>query len=99
MFVYIEEAHAADEWPIGSSVVERQARCIEERVDAALRLGLSWRWTLTVDSMHNHFAQHFAPWPFRYYLLDDTWRARAIAQPVGAALPLGELYDVTAQIL
>ena len=99
VFVYIEEAHAVNEWPIGSTDIERQAATVEERVDAAVRLGLSSRWLIAVDSMDNRFAREFAPWPFRYYLLDHTSRVRVIAQPCGGSLPLGELYDVAAQIL
>lgn len=93
MFIYIEEAHAADEWPIGSATVERQARTVAERRAAADRLGLSDRWSLYVDSMDNSFAAAYSPWPFRYYLLDAERRARIIAEPIGAALPLGELWD------
>lgn len=93
MFVYIEEAHAADEWPIGSAVHERQARTTDQRLGAAARLSLSPAWTLLLDTMDNSFASAYAPWPFRYYLLDAEHRARVIAEPIGAALPLGELWD------
>lgn len=98
VFVYIEEAHAVDEWPIGSTVVETQHRTVADRLAAARRLDLSERWTLALDSMQNSFSAAYSPWPFRYYMIDAAQRVRLIAQPVGAALPLGELWTIAADM-
>ena len=94
VFIYIEEAHAVDEWPIGSEVREHQAKSLEDRYAAAKKLGLSDKWMLLLDSMDNEFSKAFSPWPFRYYLFDRQGIARVIAQPIGAALPIGELWEV-----
>lgn len=94
IFIYIEEAHAYDEWPIGSSFVEKQATTLEERRNAASKLQLSDRWTILLDSMDNQFSLAFSPWPFRYYLFDSNGTSKIIAEPVGGALPLGELWNV-----
>ena len=93
VFIYIEEAHAVDEWPIGSEVKEPQAKTLDERLKAAQKLGLSDRWTLLLDSMDNSFSKAFSPWPFRYYLFDKDGIAKVIAEPIGAALPIGELWE------
>lgn len=73
--------------------MENQAKTLQERFAAAQKLGLSDKWELLLDSMDNSFSKAFSPWPFRYYLFDGEGKARVIAEPIGAALPIGELWE------
>lgn len=96
--VYIEEAHAQDEWPIGSAWREQQARTLEERATAAQRvvdeLKLSTDVELVLDSfdpVDTTFNERYKAWPFRYYVFDRHGMLQLVSQPVGAALPFSEL--------
>lgn len=74
LLVYICEAHADDEWPIGAPVTIKQHKTIEER-DQACRSCLD---TLgcgiptVLDSMENSFNDTYACWPLRFYLIDNN---------------------------
>lgn len=91
LVVYIEEAHASDEWPVGSlTSITRQPQSIQERCSLA---GLVQRELLgattgpnrvevVVDSMQNCFQRELASWPIRMYVLDPhTLELRFKAQP------------------
>lgn len=83
--VYIREAHAHDVWPIGDAVSQTvfrpktdDERCaLAERMRAELNMDLP----LYVDPVDDSFEKHFAPWPFRFYVLDKQARLRYKAQP------------------
>jgi hypothetical protein len=45
-YVYIEEAHAADEWPLGTFESHAQPRTIEQRVELARRFARVYRSTV-----------------------------------------------------
>ena len=67
--IYIAEAHAEDEWPIGSEIKINQHCNVTERAAAAQAClqgtGLK-NWPFYVDS--NQFEQQYAPWPIRFYV-------------------------------
>jgi hypothetical protein len=69
--VYIAEAHAEDEWPIGSTVRISQHRSLSERIEACtecieqLKIGMR----VVVDTMQNSFDNSFAAWPIRHFLV------------------------------
>ena len=72
--VYIQEAHAVDEWPISEAPrTFRQHRELADRVAAARAFvadypqpeGLVW----FVDDMANSFNRTYASWPFRFWVL------------------------------
>jgi len=69
--VYIREAHASDEWPLGNIVCIKQHVCIEERVAAAKSFVADYEYDLPcfVDTMDNAFDATFSVWPERYYLI------------------------------
>ena len=91
MLVYTAEAHATDEWPVGSHLFQRQPRSTHERVAVARRrlaqLGVAWPGTL-VDTGCEAFHAAFACWPLRWYFLDGH-TVTHVAQPSAGA------YDVT----
>ena len=73
VMVYIAEAHAEDEWPIGGAVRLRQHRKLTERTTACTRcveqLGIKMR--VFVDTMNNEFDAAYAAWPIRHFLIRD----------------------------
>jgi hypothetical protein len=94
MMVYIEEAHAEDEWPISSGRYAKapvrimQPRTASERVGVAREflheytVGQDTRMDCVVDDPEqgNPFEKAFAPWPLRLFVVEDG-RLTWIAQP------------------
>jgi len=81
--VYLMEAHAADEWPLGTKVVTKQHKTNKERIEAALELQKKYKITfpLVVDDISNSFHNTYAAWPERYYIVDKTGKLAYIAVP------------------
>jgi len=82
LIVYIMEAHAKDEWPVGKSVSFcDQPKVLEERCGLARKYkeekGLSIE--MGVDLMNNGFEKVFAAWPVRFYVVKEgklVWKAQ-----------------------
>jgi len=73
--IYITEAHASDEWPVGPSISFcRQPRSIQERCDLAQKFINTrlYRVPMLVDTMENNFQAAFAAWPFRYFIIKNN---------------------------
>jgi len=82
--VYITEAHAADEWPIGNTISFcKQPKKLNERVELARRLTeeIPFPFPVVVDTMENTFDSIFAAWPFRFYIVSATGELLYKAQP------------------
>lgn len=88
--VYITEAHAKDEWPMGTTVCYRQPKTLEERLGIArnFKEQRGFRWTLLVDSMLNAFNDSYSAFPERLFVIEDS---RMVY--VGQAGPFG--FNVT----
>jgi len=72
--IYLTEAHAADEWPVGPSVSFcKQPQTRAERCELAVRLKEQYEITfpMLVDTMENEFDNTFAAWPLRYYVISN----------------------------
>lgn len=70
MSVYITEAHAADEWPVGKTISFcNQPKTNEARLKLANDLveQLECKIPMVVDTISNAFEDKFACWPFRFY--------------------------------
>ena len=86
-FVYISEAHAADEWPVGHDVAINQPTTSMERVAIAQKqlevLGVGDEFLRLVDMAdENNFHNTYACWPFRWYTMASEGRKlTSIAQP------------------
>jgi len=81
--VYITEAHAKDEWPVGKSISFcDQPKVIEDRVALANRLQneLELPFPMLIDTMENEFEKTFAAWPWRFYVIGNG-KIQFIAQP------------------
>lgn len=95
--VYVSEAHAADEWPIGSKLSFPQPRSLSARITLAQQFqrSLHWRIPLYVDdvsptseALPTSFEKVYASWPVRFYIISGERTICYIAQPVK------ETYDV-----
>jgi len=97
VFVYIAEAHAADEWPVGHSVCINQPKSTTERVAVAQQkladLGVGEEFVCLVDSAEeNSFHATYACWPFRWYTVEAmSHRLTTIAQPRHSGYDVREL--------
>ena len=70
--MYIVEAHAEDEWPMGKTVSYQQPKTFEERLKIAQDfLKQELRWPLIVDGITNAFQDAYAAWPERFYIMED----------------------------
>lgn len=68
--VYITEAHASDQWPLGNSVSIPQHKTIADRQAAALKMVNEWNWKipLYLDTMNNTLHRVFGAWPERFVI-------------------------------
>jgi len=71
--VYITEAHAQDEWPIGDPLKINQPVTDAERVGIARQFAEDYDLQLPVlvDLVANHFEEAYAAWPIRFYVLEE----------------------------
>jgi len=71
MCVYQSEAHASDEWPIGTKVCVKQHCTLEDRIKAAKEFISTYNYRVSVllDTMTNEFNGKFAAWPERWWLV------------------------------
>jgi len=70
--VYITEAHASDEWPVGPSISFcRQPQSLKERCELAQKFVNTrlYRVPMLVDTIENDFQKAFAAWPFRFFIV------------------------------
>jgi len=67
------EAHASDEWPLGTKTQIPQHKTIEDRITAAKNFQKENEWTLplVVDTIENDFHNAVAAWPERLLILKD----------------------------
>jgi len=82
LVVYIMEAHACDEWPLGTKTVIPQHKSTENRIQVAKGFKQTYNWTipLVVDPISNEFNQAFSAWPERLFVVQDL-KVTYIAQP------------------
>lgn len=84
--VYIVEAHAIDEWPVGDPLKVVQPRTIAERCGVARAFVGEYklRVPMVVDQLDNNFSEQFAGWPVRFYVVrkeEEKWKLLFKAQP------------------
>jgi len=70
--VYIVEAHACDEWPVGDPLKVTQPLSTLERcgVARAFAKDYNYQLPLLVDHIDNNFSETFAAWPIRFYVIE-----------------------------
>ena len=93
--IYIEEAHALDEWPIGSRIAYAQPKSDADRLSIARDFidATGYRLPMLVDpvSTGNPFSRLYAPWPIRFYIVDRHNTFSYIAAPVDCSFSLNEI--------
>lgn len=69
--IYISEAHAKDEWPLGSVESVLQPTTQRARCERAHQFNETYGNELEtlVDDMSNNFDREFAAWPERLYVV------------------------------
>jgi len=74
LVVYITEAHARDEWPVGKTISFcDQPKTLSDRCVLARKYSADNSLTIPVyvDNMNNHFDEVFAAWPLRFYVVKN----------------------------
>lgn len=71
--VYISEAHAEDEWPLGTKYCYNQPKEMETRLEIANTFVKDFKveTPMLVDTMDNQFDNSFAAWPERFYIVHN----------------------------
>ena len=106
LLVYIEEAHAVDEWPISSArfnagygvVAVHKHKVLEDRAAAARMLvrNLNVALPVALDGIDNAFSAAFSPWPFRWYIVKQNIVVYK-AMPRGCTYSVEELLEALEQ--
>lgn len=73
LIVYCQEAHASDEWPIGSIYQIKQHKTLDDRFSSAKLFikNFDYKGKLLVDKMNNKFQTEYSSWPTKYYLIKN----------------------------
>ena len=97
--VYIAEAHAQDEWPIGSKRYQlNQHKSLEDRA-AASRQQMDVPWPVFLDGMDDKFLHTYGAWPTRFYIFDDRGKMVYLARPQKCAFNPHELEEKLAELV
>jgi Iodothyronine deiodinase len=95
--IYIQEAHARDEWPLGLAVSLDQTRTTAARVEAAsaclVDTGLSWPTWVDL-APENVFEEQYHPWPIRFFILRRCIGGRCDVTVDYIAEPTEDGYDL-----
>jgi hypothetical protein len=76
IFIYIQEAHASDVWPIGKSAgaLNKKHKILSNRIQCAeeFRKENGLKMPVYVDNMKDEFEDAFSAWPLRFYILEGN---------------------------
>jgi len=74
LVIYIAEAHAVDEWPVGDPLQIMQPRSTGERVAIASKFKKDYNFLLPmlVDTVDNAYEQMYSAWPIRFYVIQNN---------------------------
>jgi len=70
--VYIVEAHAQDEWPVGDPLKISQPISTIERcgVGRSFVKEYNYQLPMLIDLIDNNFSEDWAAWPIRFYVIE-----------------------------
>lgn len=74
LLIYIAEAHARDQWPVGKTIsCVNQPTTLEERLDNARQFQKNFNCEIPMllDNMDNTFHATYGAWPFRFYVIHE----------------------------
>jgi len=72
--IYIAEAHARDQWPVGKTIsCVDQPTTLEQRLKNAqeFQKNFNFQMPMLVDNMNNSFHHTYGSWPFRFFVISD----------------------------
>jgi hypothetical protein len=72
MVIYILEAHARDQWPMGKTIsCVDQPTTLEQRLENAreCQKHCQFEMPMLIDTMDNNFHLTYGSWPFRFYVI------------------------------
>ncbi len=104
-FVYVEEAHARDVWPLASNVkanvVYETPRTAAERAGIAKTCmqALAVRMPILVDDMENRTVDAYAAWPTRMYVIDPSGAVAYKSRPGPFGFAAAELESALAAVV
>jgi len=80
--IYIMEAHARDQWPLGRHVQVYQHKCLEDRIEIATQFvkKLDYQIPMYVDGIDNQFMKTWWCHPERYFIFHNR-KVMMKAQP------------------
>ena len=94
--IYIEEAHAADECPIGESagVINYKHKTLLDRIQCAKKFKDRYNYKIPIytDNMDNSFQETFNCWPFRCIITEQK-KIKYISVPDRAEYDFMEIYQ------
>jgi hypothetical protein len=75
--IYCQEAHAEDEWRIGSKYKVYQHKTLDNRKEAAKYLIDEFNLEdigheMFIDTIENKFQKLYSSWPTRFYLIQNS---------------------------
>ena len=73
LLVYIAESHAVDEWPVGETIIKKQHRTVEDRIEACKECleDFGLEIPCVVDTIENDFHTAYSCWPIRFYCIKN----------------------------
>ena len=82
--VYLSEAHAKDQWPVGPIISDTNAATnLQDRIKQANHMvkktGLDI--PVLIDTMDDLFGTAYAAWPMRYYVVGTNGKILWVAEP------------------
>lgn len=91
--VYLREAHASDEWPLGNHVCVQQAKCTEDRARAARDFVAATGLELQVflDGEGDPFMTLLSAHPQRYFVIDSAGVLHLKATPFEGEYDLSDV--------
>jgi type I thyroxine 5'-deiodinase len=103
-FVYIEEAHARDVWPLASNVRDKVVyatpRDYDERAGLATTCAKAMRieFPMLVDGIDNPVARAYTAWPTRFYVVGRDGRVAFKSRPGPFGFEAAPLREALARI-
>jgi hypothetical protein len=90
VFIYINEAHAYDIWPIGLSAgtLNKSHKNINDRLVCANKFLQEYDFNIStyLDNISNHIQNELSCWPFRWFVInynstETVFKFSKIGQP------------------
>jgi len=99
--VYIREAHASDEWPMGRHVIVPQPKSMEERIKCAqdfVRATCLKGIDVFIDDISDSFMLNFSAHPQRFFIIDSAGMLKFKATPMEGEYSLADVEEILLQL-